>query len=155
MGEKFLIKQTKNGLFQMPLSKSDDLSVLANSIGVNLGNYDENEIKMGMKEEAEHKDVTGGDSLLTLKIVLAHMKEDPEYYTKLESVMSKGGPGSGRRFEGGPSKEVSATMNDEEKRKYAERLKRLEESPLRTSSIHGYKKDWEREQIKQQKMPWA
>ena len=45
------------------------------------------EYKMGLKEETEHADVTGGDKEATKKIVLAHLAEDPHYYTKLGTVM--------------------------------------------------------------------
>ncbi len=45
------------------------------------------EYKMGMKEEQEHADVTGNDKEATKKIVLAHLAEDPHYYTKLGTVM--------------------------------------------------------------------
>lgn len=45
------------------------------------------EYKMGLKEETEHADVTGGDKEATKKIVLAHLVEDPHYYTKLGTVM--------------------------------------------------------------------
>jgi len=45
------------------------------------------EFKMGMKEELEHNDITGGDKEATKKIVLAHLKEDPKYYSKLTVAM--------------------------------------------------------------------
>lgn len=45
------------------------------------------EFKMGMKEETEHADVVGNDKEALKKIVLAHLKEDPKYYTKLGTVM--------------------------------------------------------------------
>lgn len=41
---------------------------------------------MGMKVEMEHKDVTKGDQRATAKIALAHLKEKPDYYTKLKKV---------------------------------------------------------------------
>jgi len=44
------------------------------------------EFAMGMKVEEEHKDITGGDPIMTAKIVLAHLEEDPHYYTKLKTV---------------------------------------------------------------------
>jgi hypothetical protein len=40
----------------------------------------------GMKVELEHKDITEGDPVLTAKIVLAHLKEKPDYYTRLKKV---------------------------------------------------------------------
>lgn len=52
--------------------------------------YDRHEIEMGMDIEQEHNgghtlDVSNSP-LDTLRIVLAHMKEDPEYYTHLKSM---------------------------------------------------------------------
>jgi hypothetical protein len=46
----------------------------------------EQEIEIGMKEEMEHKDITNGDPILTRKIVDAHLREDPHYYSKLKQV---------------------------------------------------------------------
>ena len=59
-----------------------------------VGEYDEAEFAEGLKEEMEHADITGGDRILTGKIVVAHLKENPQYYTILEEAMSKaaGGP---------------------------------------------------------------
>lgn len=48
-----------------------------------------NQVQMGMKEEKEHDDVTHGDRKLTRKIVNAHLKEDPEYYTHLKEMEQK------------------------------------------------------------------
>lgn len=53
---------------------------------VNPKDIDMDEFRQGMKDEQEHKDVTGGDMLATAKIVLAHLKEDPKYYSKLKAA---------------------------------------------------------------------
>jgi hypothetical protein len=52
-----------------------------------LKKYDKEQIKMGLKVEKEHDrgddvDVVQ-DKLELLKIVIAHLREDPQYYTKL------------------------------------------------------------------------
>ena len=39
-----------------------------------------------MEEEMEHADITDGDRVLTAKIVRAHLKEDPYYYSKLKEA---------------------------------------------------------------------
>jgi len=44
--------------------------------------YDPKEMEMGMKVEAEHTD----NPLLVHKIVLDHLKEHSDYYTKLTSL---------------------------------------------------------------------
>jgi hypothetical protein len=46
----------------------------------------ERQIKIGMQVEKEHKDVTHGNKATTLKIVMAHLKEDPLYYDKLAKL---------------------------------------------------------------------
>ena len=56
---------------------------------IGLEPFDPAEMEMGMKEEMEHKDITKGDPELTKKLVEAHLKEDPHYYTKLKSVIGK------------------------------------------------------------------
>jgi Protein of unknown function (DUF5661) len=43
---------------------------------------------MGLKAEKEHKDITHGNPLTTGKIVVAHLKEMPDYYTRLKKVES-------------------------------------------------------------------
>lgn len=39
-----------------------------------------------MEVEREHNDLTHGNRAMTRKIVDAHLKEDPEYYTKLDEA---------------------------------------------------------------------
>lgn len=47
-------------------------------------NYDQ--FCMGMEVEQEHKDITKGNDLMTAKIVMAHLKEIPDYYTRLKRM---------------------------------------------------------------------
>lgn len=42
------------------------------------------EFRLGLQEEAEHEDITGGDWEMTAQIALEHLDEDPEYYSKLK-----------------------------------------------------------------------
>jgi hypothetical protein len=41
---------------------------------------------MGLNEELEHKDVTQAGAVMTGKITLAHLQENPQYYTKLKKM---------------------------------------------------------------------
>lgn len=41
------------------------------------------QFRMGLGVEMEHRDITGGNLIETAKIVLAHLKELPDYYTRL------------------------------------------------------------------------
>jgi hypothetical protein len=45
---------------------------------------DLDEFRMGLEAEAEHADVTGGNPLKTALIALAHLREKPDYYSKLK-----------------------------------------------------------------------
>ena len=51
--------------------------------------YSIDEFLIGMNEELEHSNITGGDPIMTAKIVLAHLNEHIDYYTRLNSVMQK------------------------------------------------------------------
>ena len=44
------------------------------------------EKKMGMSVEKEHSDITHGDSKIIEKIVMAHLKENPNYYSRLKEI---------------------------------------------------------------------
>lgn len=48
---------------------------------VNIG-----DLLAGMNTELEHCDITCGDPIMTAKIALAHLREDPLYYEKLEKA---------------------------------------------------------------------
>lgn len=81
--------------------------------GVDFGEVDFNEFRLGLEVELEHADLTDGDPNMTAKIALAHLKEIPDYYTRLTKMendaktedadgtkggslyTSDGGPGSG------------------------------------------------------------
>jgi len=59
---------------------------VGDQLGVDWNEVDLDEFCDGMFVEEEHRDVTGGNAVTTAKIVLAHLKEDPHYYTKLEKI---------------------------------------------------------------------
>jgi hypothetical protein len=68
---------------------------IGNIIGVNWQLYDIEQFRSGMDVELEHgswdpqTDVTHDDPVLTGKIALAHMKEFPDYYARLERMESE------------------------------------------------------------------
>ena len=47
------------------------------------------QFQKGLKVEQEHSDITRGDPVKTGKIVLAHLKEMKNYYTKLAKIEKK------------------------------------------------------------------
>jgi len=113
MGQKYIMKFYNGRAIQIPYFDKMDFSQLASKAGIDISGFDSGEMEAGMKEELEHKDVTGGNPVLTFKIVAAHLKEDTNYYSKLESAMSKGGPGSGRHPEGYNPLRRDAKFGDE------------------------------------------
>lgn len=69
----------------------ESIKALAQKIKVNISNYDMKELIAGMRTEQEHMrdkkfDVIKGDDSKILKIALAHLKEDPHYYRKLQKA---------------------------------------------------------------------
>lgn len=51
--------------------------------------FDFEEFFNGMNVELEHKDITNGNVVLTAKIVVAHLKENPHYYSMLKKYVEK------------------------------------------------------------------
>ena len=65
---------------------------VGDAIGVDWNRFDLEQFRAGMDVESEHgshdpqTDVTGDDPIATGKIALAHMKEFPDYYERLEQM---------------------------------------------------------------------
>jgi hypothetical protein len=62
------------------------------ALGIDWKQVDLEEFRMGLEVELEHgahdpqTNVTNDDEVLTGKIALAHLKEFPDYYTRLEEL---------------------------------------------------------------------
>ena len=75
----------------------DEVAAVAEQLGVT-DQVDLNQLRIGMEVELEHgrrdslTNVTDDDPLLTAKIALAHLRELPDYYTRL-AVMEAAGEG--------------------------------------------------------------
>jgi hypothetical protein len=69
----------------------DDARRLGAAIGIDWSTapFDAEQLRQGLDVELEHgahdpqTDVTGDDPIMTAKIALAHLKELPDYYTRL------------------------------------------------------------------------
>lgn len=65
---------------------------IGEQIGVDFTKFDLEQFRMGLAVEMEHgahdpeTNVTNGDPLLTGKIAWAHLKEIPDYYTRLNKM---------------------------------------------------------------------
>ena len=76
---------------------TDDARKIGEQIGVDFTKFDLEEFRKGLAIELEHgshdpeTNVTNSDPLLTGKIAWAHLKEIPDYYTRLEMMESEAG----------------------------------------------------------------
>lgn len=70
----------------------DKAREIGNSLGINWQKYDFEQFRLGLEVELEHglhdpeTNVTGNDLIMTGKIAWAHLKEIPDYYTRLEKM---------------------------------------------------------------------
>ncbi len=71
---------------------SEEARQVGDEIGVDWSRFDLEQFRLGMDVEFEHgshdpqTDVTHDDPIVTGKIALAHMKEFPDYYERLERM---------------------------------------------------------------------
>ena len=71
---------------------SEEARRVGDEIGVDWSRFDLDQFRRGMDVEFEHgshdpqTDVTHDDPIVTGKIALAHMKEFPDYYERLEHM---------------------------------------------------------------------
>jgi Protein of unknown function (DUF5661) len=85
-------REEERALAQKKPTTSEEARHVGDQIGVNWERFELEQFRMGMDVEYEHgahdpqTDVTGDDPILTGKIALAHMKEFPDYYERLERM---------------------------------------------------------------------
>jgi Protein of unknown function (DUF5661) len=70
----------------------DEAIQIGEALGIDWGEFEVEQFRMGIEVELEHgqrdpdTNVTNDDPLLTGKIALAHLKEFPDYYTRLAQM---------------------------------------------------------------------
>ncbi len=75
-----------------PRTTTEEARRVGDEIGVDWSRFDLEQFRAGMDVEFEHgtrdpqTDVTHDDPITTGKIALAHMKEFPDYYERLERM---------------------------------------------------------------------
>ena len=75
----------------------EEAKTIGDSIGINWDEYDLEQFRRGLGVELEHgsgdpeTNVTEGDPIMTGKIAWAHLKEIPDYYTRLEKMETEAG----------------------------------------------------------------
>lgn len=73
-----------------------ETALAAAGIDISEESYDLGDVRDGMNVELEHGtrfpdlDVSGDDPVITLKIALAHLREFPDYYERLEIMEREG-----------------------------------------------------------------
>ncbi|HSN73775.1 MAG TPA: DUF5661 family protein [Anaerolineae bacterium] len=71
---------------------AEEAQRIGDALGITWETFDVEQFRMGMEVELEHglhdpeTNVTGNDPLLTGKIAWAHLKEFPDYYTRLKQM---------------------------------------------------------------------
>jgi uncharacterized protein DUF5661 len=82
----------EDGMTEQRRTTSEEAKRVGDAIGVDWTRFDLEHFRAGMDVELEHgahdpqTDVTGDDPIITGKIALAHMKEFPDYYERLERM---------------------------------------------------------------------
>jgi hypothetical protein len=87
---------TADGVLRTSFTRQEALLV-ATRLGLDFEKlkYDLEQFRMGLEVELEHgprdpqTDVSGDDQIITGKIALAHLKEFPDYYTRLAVLESE------------------------------------------------------------------
>ena len=76
---------------------SEEARSLGEKVGVDFNKYNLEEFRMGLSVELEHgtadpeTNVTNDDEVMTAKITWAHLKEIPDYYTRLTKMEKEAG----------------------------------------------------------------
>jgi hypothetical protein len=87
--------ERKSSMSERTKFKFDDAKRIQNQLDIDFTKIDDNEFLMGLNVELEHgrvdpeTNVTDDDEILTAKIALAHLREFPDYYTRLEELETK------------------------------------------------------------------
>lgn len=70
----------------------EEAKAIGEKLGISFNDFNAEQFRDGMNVELEHgnrdpeTNVTNNDPLLTGKIALAHLKEFPDYYTRLKKM---------------------------------------------------------------------
>ena len=86
---------------------TDEARAIGEKIGIDFSKFDLEEFRMGLHVELEHglvdkeTNVTNDDEGMTGKIAWAHLKEIPDYYTRLERMEESATRGSASSEEAG------------------------------------------------------
>jgi hypothetical protein len=75
---------------ELDINNEATLEALVEKAGYDPSQFSKPQFYKGYKVEQEHNDVTKGDQLKIAEIVLAHLREIPDYYDRLEKMEAEG-----------------------------------------------------------------
>lgn len=121
---------------------ADEIRHIADEAGIDLSQYDIEEIMLGMPIELEHgkksqpdANVTNDDPTMTLQIVLAHLKEFEKYYSEM---LIPGEESMKKRMNEAQEKESDNTVvDDEAKGKIRELLAKYDGKQVPDPEVHA------------------
>jgi len=122
--------------------------LLAKKITIDISKYDMDELVQGMFVELEHgseneeTNLTNDDPMETFKIVLAHLNEIPDYYTRLNKMEKEADSVKTQDVEKGE------TEDDEENEKKPEEKLTVESISKRFQELCGIIENTEKRQLK-------
>jgi hypothetical protein len=87
--EQLKVQKSAEDGVEKGIFTTDDTKQVWKELGIDDGDYSIDEFTIGMNEELEHKNITMGDPVMTAKIVMAHLDEKADYYTRLNEAMKK------------------------------------------------------------------
>ncbi len=76
---------------------SEEAKWTGDQLGIDWNKFDIEQFRMGLEVELEHgtidpvTNITNDDLTMTAKIALAHLKEIPDYYTRLKKMEEEAG----------------------------------------------------------------
>ncbi len=76
---------------------TEEAQTIGEKVGIDFSKYSIEEFRKGLGVELEHgtasteTNVTNDDELITAKIAWAHLKEIPDYYTRLQKMEQEAG----------------------------------------------------------------
>lgn len=126
------------------------ITLLAKKIGLDLSKYDMDELTQGMLVELEHgsqnieTNITDDDPTETFKIVLAHMNEIPDYYTRLKKMESEADSVKTEQ----PGEKNNSEEDDEEISNGGEKKITMENVSKRFKELCGIVENEEKKQLK-------
>lgn len=125
------------------------IELVAKKSELDISKYDMDELAKGMVSELEHgsaheeTNITNDDATETLKIVLAHMNEIPDYYTRLEKMENEAGS-----IKTETPDEEGEEEADEDKKEQEEKKVTMESVAKRYIELCGIMENEEKKQLK-------